>query len=114
MSSLVLTTASFGSGLLFLLPIHYAVELYSQGWPALGRFQLAGWFISGCGRHSPSPCLAGTIPCSLSLPAPRQPFLNLVPIVGVVSSLIVGETIGTLQIVGGLLAITGVWFNNSE
>jgi len=41
-------------------------------------------------------------------------FLNLVPIVAVISSLLVGEKIGSLQIVGGLLAIAGVWFNNSE
>ena len=111
-SSLVLTTASFGSGLLFLLPFT-VVELYRQGWPALnGPSLLAGLYLGVIATALP---MFGWNYSLQFVPASTAAtFLNLVPIVGVVSSLIVGETIGTLQIVGGLLAITGVWFNNSE
>ncbi|CAN5688024.1 DMT family transporter [soil metagenome] len=40
------------------------------------------------------------------------PYVNLVPVVGVMLALAVGETMGPLQIFGGLTVATGVWLNH--
>ncbi len=109
---LVLTTASFGSGLIFLLPFTLA-ELFRQGWPAFSGPSLAAGVYLGVVATA-LPMFAWNYSLQYIPASTAAAFLNLVPIVGVVSSLIVGETIGPLQIAGGALAIVGVWFTNPE
>jgi drug/metabolite transporter (DMT)-like permease len=40
------------------------------------------------------------------------PYVNLVPVVGVVLALAVGETMTPVQILGGLTVAVGVWLNH--
>ena len=40
------------------------------------------------------------------------PYVNLVPVIGVTLALLVGETIGPLQIAGGLVVGLGVWLSH--
>jgi len=110
--ALVLTTASFGSGLVFLLPFTLA-ELLRQGWPTFGGYSLAAGLYLGVVATA-VPMFGWNYALDFIPASTAATFLNLVPIVAVISSLLVGEKIGSLQIVGGLLAIAGVWFNNSE
>ena len=95
----MLTTASFGSGLIFLLPFTLA-ELFQQGWPAFGGPSLAAGVYLGV-MATALPMFAWNYALQYIPASTAAAFLNLVPIVGVASSLIVGETIGPLQIVGG-------------
>lgn len=109
---LVLTTASFGSGLLFLLPFTVA-ELLQQGWPTFAGYSLpAGLYLGMVATAVP---MFGWNYSLHFIPASTAAtLLNLVPLIGVVSSLLIGEKISPLQVIGGVLAVIGVWFNNSE
>ncbi|HEY7874952.1 MAG TPA: DMT family transporter, partial [Actinomycetota bacterium] len=40
------------------------------------------------------------------------PYVNLVPVVGVVLALAIGETLTALQIAGGVTVALGVWMNH--
>jgi drug/metabolite transporter (DMT)-like permease len=104
--ALVMTTASIGAGTLFLLPF--------AGWEAavsgLPQFTVSGlvlllylgivasaltMFLWNYALHYLSASVAST-------------YLNLVPIIGVASAYLLGETPPLLQLVGGVLAIAGV------
>lgn len=104
--ALVMTTATTGAGLLFLLPF--------AGWEAavsgLPHFTLSGvglilylgiiasaltMFLWNYSLHTLSASVAST-------------FINLVPIIGVASGYLLGENPPFLQLLGGLLAIAGV------
>ena len=104
--ALVMTTASTGAGVLFLLPF--------SGWEAavsgLPHFTASGlvlmlylgivasaltMFLWNYALHYLSASVAST-------------YINLVPIIGVASAYLLGEKPPLLQLVGGALAITGV------
>ncbi len=36
------------------------------------------------------------------------PFINLIPIIGLILSILVGESVSVIQILGGLIAIIGI------
>ena len=104
--AVVATAASFAAGLLFLLP-PTAVEVVLLGAPDLGA---QGWIVLayvGAG--------ASALPIFLwnyalrHVPASAAAlYINLVPVVGLVSALLVGERAGAAQLVGGALAVAGV------
>jgi drug/metabolite transporter (DMT)-like permease len=108
--ALRMTTASTGAGLLFLIP--FAVwEAFSSGLP---HFTLLG---------AADMLYLGVIASALTmflwnyslhfLPATvASTYINLVPIIGVASSYLLGEKPPLLQLVGGLLAIAGVWISS--
>jgi drug/metabolite transporter (DMT)-like permease len=104
--AVVATTASFAAGLLFLLPLA-AAEVVLSGAPELGA---QGWLVLaylGVG--------ASALPIFLwnyalrHVPASAAAlYINLVPVVGLVSALLFGERVGAAQLVGGVLAVGGV------
>jgi drug/metabolite transporter (DMT)-like permease len=102
----VATAASFAAGLLFLLPlavgevvIFGAPELGAPGWIVLaylgaGASALPIFLWNYALRHVPASAAAL--------------YINLVPVVGLVSALLVGESVGAAQLLGGMLAVAGV------
>lgn len=109
-SSLVITTATMGAGLLFLLPFG-GIELAVVGAP---HPTLAGWsaflFLSLGGsaaayyfwNHALQFMDANT----------ASPFINLIPVVGLIAALLWGEPVSIFQLAGGALAIAGVWLSS--
>ena len=100
------TTASFYTGLIWLTPF-IAFEFWQTGFPIispvswlaiayLGIFASAlAFFLWNDALRSLDASIAG-------------PFINLVPILGLVFALLAGEQVSTIQIIGGLIAIIGV------
>jgi drug/metabolite transporter (DMT)-like permease len=108
--ALVMTAASTGAGLLFLVPFA-AWEALSSGLP---HFTLAGagmmlylgliasaltMYLWNYALHTLSASVAST-------------YINLVPIIGVASAFLIGERPPWLQIAGGVLAVAGVWISS--
>jgi drug/metabolite transporter (DMT)-like permease len=104
--AVVTTAASFAAGLLFLLPLAVgevvlfgAPELGAQGWVVLVYLGVAA---------SALPIFLwnyalGHVPASAA-----ALYINLVPVVGLGSALLVGERVGAAQLLGGALAVAGV------
>jgi drug/metabolite transporter (DMT)-like permease len=108
--ALVMTAASTGAGLLFLVPFA-AWEALSSGLP---HFNLAGvgmmlylgliasaltMFLWNYALHTLSASVAST-------------YFNLIPIIGVASAFLIGERPPLLQIAGGVLSVAGVWISS--
>ena len=104
--AVVATAASFAAGLLFLLPLA-AGEVFLFGAPELGP--------RGCLVVAYLGVVASALPIFLwnyalrYVPASAAAlYINLVPVVGLVSALLFGERVGAAQLVGGALAVAGV------
>jgi len=105
-SPLVLTVASFGSALLVLLPIA-AVETSILGWPTLDVGSIGAVLYLSLAVSALTMWLWNVAierieanVCGL--------YLNLMPMVGVLLALLMGETISLGQIVGGVIIALGV------
>ncbi len=105
----VVTTASIAAGLLYLLPAT-AVELALTGLP---RISPLGWFaVLYLGIMSSALTLflwnfaLSVVDASLA-----AVYINLVPVIGLVFAALYGETVAAVQVVGGGLAMAGVWLS---
>ena len=104
--AVVATTASFAAGLLFLLPLAAgevilfdAPELGAQGWLVVAYLGVVAsalpiFLWNYALRHVPASAAAL--------------YINLVPVVGLLSALLFGERVGVVQLVGGALAVAGM------
>jgi len=104
--AVVATAASFAAGLLFLIPLA-AGEAILFGAPELGA---RGWLVVAY-----LGVVASALPIFLwnyalgHVPASAAAlYINLVPVVGLVSALLFGERVDAAQLVGGTLAVAGV------
>ncbi len=107
--ALVSTTASFGAGLLFLLPLG-GIELWRDGWPQLSRQGTLALVYLGVVATA-LPMFLWNYALATVKASQAATFVNLVPAVGVGMALVAGETIAPGQIVGGVLALLGVWLS---
>lgn len=108
--ALVMTTASTGAGLLFILP--FAVwEALVKGLPHFSGMGVADLLYLGLAASALTMFLWNyalhDLPASVA-----STFINLIPIIGVTSAYLLGEKPPLLQIVGGILAILGVWISS--
>lgn len=108
--ALVMTTASTGAGILFVLP--FAVwETLARGLPHFSLAGIADLLYLGLAASALTMFLWNyalhTLPASVA-----STYINLVPIIGVASAYLLGEKPPLLQIIGGLLAILGVWISS--
>lgn len=104
--ALVSTTASFFTGLLWLLPF-IGWEYSQHGMPTINPISWVslvylGVFASALAYFLWNYAL-NTVEASLA-----APFINLIPIIGLILSILVGETVSGIQILGGMVAIIGV------
>ncbi|NPV85298.1 MAG: DMT family transporter [Anaerolineae bacterium] len=106
-SSLVVTTASFQAGLLFLIPVAL-LELLLQGVPRMTTGIILPLIYLGIGPSAVAFYLwnYGLRHVDAAVAAP---FMNLIPVIGIASAAMIGETISLYQIVGGAVVISGVW-----
>jgi drug/metabolite transporter (DMT)-like permease len=103
---IVSTTASFYTGVLYLLPFT-AWDIAHSGFPqitlpAWGALVYLGVIASALAYFLWN---FGLSKMDASLAAP---FINLIPIIGLALSILTGEPVSILQISGGLVAIVGV------
>lgn len=103
---IVSTTASFYTGLLFLLPFT-GWEITRTGLPhitisAWGALAYLGVVASALAYFLWN---LGLSKMDASLAAP---FINLIPIIGLALSILTGESVSIIQLSGGLVAIVGV------
>ncbi|MCE1252506.1 MAG: DMT family transporter [Anaerolineae bacterium] len=108
--ALVMTAASTGAGLLFLIPFT-GWELASSGWPAVSGPAWLGILYLGLAASGLTMYLWNYalhfLPASVA-----TPYVNLVPIIGIISAFWLGETPGWVEMTGGGLAIIGVLFSS--
>ncbi len=105
-----MTTASTGAGLLFLLPFA-GWELASGVLPHFSLTSIAGVLYLGLAASALTMFLWNYALHSLQASVAAT-YLNLVPVIGVISGFIMGERPPLLQIAGGVLAILGVWLSS--
>lgn len=108
--ALRMTTASTGAGLLFLVP--FAVwEAFTSGLPHFDMLGTADLLYLGVIASALTMFLWNYslhyLPASVA-----STYINLVPIIGVASGYLLGEKPPLLQLIGGLLAIAGVWISS--
>lgn len=107
--AMVSTTASIGAGLLFLLPLG-AFEIWREGWPQLSRQGM--WALLYLGVVATAlPMFLWNYALATVKASQAATFVNLVPAVGVLIALVAGESITAGQVIGGLLALLGVWLS---
>jgi drug/metabolite transporter (DMT)-like permease len=105
-SALVMTAASTGAGILFLIPFA-GWEIVSSGLPHISALGLLGTIYLGLAASGLTMFLWNYalhfLPASVV-----SPFINLVPIIGLATAFLAGEKPPAIQLAGGGLAILGV------
>jgi uncharacterized membrane protein len=108
----VTTAACFAAGLMFLLPLA-AGEAWLVGTPDLS---LRGWAVL---------LYLGVVASALTLflwnyalrsieASAAAIYVNLIPVVGLIFALALGETASLLQILGGIIAVSGVLLSEAQ
>ncbi len=100
------TTASFFTGLFWLLPF-IGWEYAQRGIPVIDPISWVALIFLGVVASALAYFLwnyaLNTVEASLA-----APFINLIPIIGLILSILVGESVSVIQILGGLIAIIGI------
>ena len=109
-SALVMTAASTGAGLIFLLPFT-GWEVATSGLPHLSLPGLLDIIYLGLAASALTMFLWNYALHTLSASV-ASTYINLIPIIGVASAYLLGEKPPLIQIAGGALAILGVWISS--
>ena len=108
---LVITTASISAGMLFLLPFAIG-ELWLQGLPHLRVDGLVELLYLGAASSALGYALWNYGLRFLDA-SEAAPYINLIPVVGLLLSVILlHEPLSLIQVVGGALTLFGVWLSN--
>lgn len=109
-SWLVSTTAATGAAVLLSVPLT-AGEIVFEGMPHFTASGIASVVYLGLFAQAIAYAL-----WNLALQhvdgSVAGPYVNLVPVIGVMLALAAGETLTPLQIIGGMTVATGVWLNH--
>ena len=107
----VMSAASIAAGLVFLCPL-VAWELSTGASFHPGLVDVLGIVYLGVVASGLATFLWNYalqyLPASVA-----SPYINLVPVIGLMGALLIGEKIPLIQIAGGCLAILGVWLSHS-
>ena len=108
---LVITTASISAGMLFLLPFAIG-ELWLQGLPHLRADGLFELLYLGAASSALGYALWNYGLRFLDA-SEAAPYINLIPVVGLLLSVILlHEPLSLVQVAGGALTLFGVWLSN--
>lgn len=103
---IVSTTASFYTGVMYLLPFT-AWDISQQGIPYIAPAAWSALTYLGVVASALAYFL-WNLGLSKMDASQAAPFINLIPIIGLALSILTGESVSILQISGGLIAIIGV------
>jgi len=103
---MVSTTASFYTGLFWLMPFTLW-EISTKGLPVISPLSWAALIYLGLVASALAYFLWNYALNSMEA-SEAAPFINLIPIIGLILSILVGESVSFIQILGGLIAIIGV------
>ncbi len=106
---LVTTTASMAAGFLFLLPFG-ALEISINGLPhpsSAGFFSFIYLTLGG----SAGAYFLWNYGLRYMNAVEASPYINLIPVVGLVGAMLWGESVSPFQLAGGAVAIVGVWLS---
>ena len=103
---LVATTAGFYTGLIWLIPF-ISWELLQTGFPQISPLSWLAIGYLGIVASAGANFLWNNALRSMDASI-AGPFINLIPIIGLVFAILVGEQISLIQIIGGLITIIGV------
>jgi drug/metabolite transporter (DMT)-like permease len=106
----VTTAASFGAGLLFLTPVA-AGELLLTGVPAISPLGWLAILYLGIGASAITTFLWIYALQYVDASAAGL-YTSLAPVVGIGFAVMLGESTSVIQLVGGALAVAGVWIGN--
>lgn len=110
--AIVGTTAGTGAALLFLLPAA-ALESWRDGIPAIGLADATGLLYLGLGASAAAYALWNFalehVDASVA-----APYVNLVPIIGLILAVMLGESLSALDLAGGATVAAGVWLSTSR
>lgn len=110
--ALVLTTAVTGAGLLFLVPMMLGEWLITP-LPVLNLAGLLAAVFLGIVASGIS-MLTWNIALSVIPASAAAPYINLVPIIGLLSAVFMGERLDWLQISGAIFGLVGVWISSER
>jgi drug/metabolite transporter (DMT)-like permease len=110
LSPFVTTTASMASGLIFLLPFGIYEGIVS-GWPHLSAAGIAAFLFLSLGGSAAAYFLWNDGLRFMDA-STASPYINLIPIIGLVAAMLWGEPVSWLQLTGGAVAILGVWLSS--
>ncbi len=103
---IVSTTASFYTGVIYLLPFT-VWEISLKGFPQIAPSAWTALLYLGA-IASALAYFLWNLGLSKMEASQAAPFINLIPIIGLALSILTGESVSLLQISGGLIAIIGV------
>ena len=109
---LVMTTASTGAGLLILLPFAIG-ELWLGGLPKVGVGAAVAVLYLGA-ASSALTLFLWNYALQFVNASVAAVYINLVPVVGAGLALLTGETLQAQQVLGGAVALLGVWLSSRE
>lgn len=109
-SWLVSTTAATSAAILLTLPLA-AVEIAVEGAPTVTTGGVLTLLYLGVLAQGVAYAL-WNLALSHVDASVAGPYVNLVPVIGVVLALVTGETMTTLQWAGGVTVAAGVWLNH--
>jgi drug/metabolite transporter (DMT)-like permease len=107
--SLVITTASMAAGFLFLLPFG-AFEVAANGLPHLTGVGIGSFIYLTLGGSAGAYFLWNYGLKHMNA-VEASPYINLIPVVGLVGAMLWGEPVSVFQLAGGAVAILGVWLS---
>lgn len=106
------TAAGTGAALLFLIPAAL-VESWSDGVPSVGVVDVTGLLYLGLGASAAAYALWNFalehVDASVA-----APYVNLVPIIGLVLAVVLGESLTAMDFAGGATVGAGVWLSTSR
>ncbi len=111
LSALVITTAGMGASLLFLVPMA-AAEISVQGAPTFTLSSSLGILYLGVLASAVAYALWNTALNHVDASS-AGPYVNMVPVIGLLAALAVGEPTNTTQLAGGLIVGIGLWLSET-
>ncbi|HEX2294117.1 MAG TPA: DMT family transporter [Actinomycetota bacterium] len=110
--AIVGTAAGTGAALLFLIPAA-VVERWGEGLPTMAASDVTGLLYLGLGASAAAYALWNFalehVDASVA-----APYVNLVPIIGLLLAVMLGESLGATDVAGGATVAAGVWLSTSR
>jgi drug/metabolite transporter (DMT)-like permease len=109
---IVSTAASAGAAALLIAPVAI-VEMFVGQTPSFDAGSIAGLLFLGAGANAAAFALWNVSLKHVDASVAGS-YINLVPVIGVILAVVIGETITTTQWIGGGIVMAGVWLTDRK